>query len=103
MVVGPGTEAIAGEGSILTAGGLDTHIHFICPQQCNDAIASGVTTMYGGGSGPATGYGTRRCFCSCANVVRLAACCARERAGIWNSGMVAWERAGSCSPSRDSA
>lgn len=61
MVVGPGTEAIAGEGSILTAGGLDTHIHFICPQQCNDAIASGITTMYGGGSGPATGTNATTC------------------------------------------
>lgn len=61
MVVGPGTEAIAGEGSIVTAGGLDTHIHFICPQQCNDAIASGITTMYGGGSGPATGTNATTC------------------------------------------
>ena len=61
MVVGPGTEAIAGEGHIVTAGGLDTHIHFICPQQCNDAIASGITTMYGGGSGPATGTNATTC------------------------------------------
>jgi len=61
MVVGPGTEAIAGEGHIVTAGGLDTHIHYICPQQCNDAIASGITTMYGGGSGPATGTNATTC------------------------------------------
>ena len=52
MTVGVTTEAIAGEKLILTAGGVDTHIHFICPQQCEDAIASGLTTMYGGGTGP---------------------------------------------------
>ena len=55
IVVGPGTEAIAGEGSILTAGGIDAHIHFICPQQVEEALMSGVTTMLGGGTGPATG------------------------------------------------
>src|SRR3954462_10423211 len=55
MIVGVTTEVIAGEGLILTAGGLDTHIHFICPQQANEAIASGLTTMVGGGTGPATG------------------------------------------------
>jgi urease subunit alpha len=55
IVVGPGTEAIAGEGHILTAGGIDSHIHFICPQQIETALASGVTTMLGGGTGPATG------------------------------------------------
>ena len=55
IVVGPGTEAIAGEGRILTAGGFDSHIHFICPQQIDDAIHSGVTTMLGGGTGPAHG------------------------------------------------
>ena len=53
--VGPGTEAIAGEGQILTAGGFDSHIHFICPQQIEDALHSGVTTMLGGGTGPAHG------------------------------------------------
>ena len=53
--IGPGTEAIAGEGSILTAGGFDSHIHFICPQQIEDALHSGVTTMLGGGTGPAHG------------------------------------------------
>ena len=55
IVIGPGTEAIAGEGAILTAGGIDAHIHFICPQQIEEALASGVTTMLGGGTGPAHG------------------------------------------------
>ena len=55
IVIGPGTEVIAGEGRILTAGGIDTHIHYICPQQVEDAIHSGVTTMLGGGTGPAHG------------------------------------------------
>ncbi|WP_436639328.1 urease subunit alpha [Microbaculum sp. FT89] len=55
IVVGPGTEAIAGEGKILTAGGFDAHIHFICPQQVDEALYSGVTTMLGGGTGPAHG------------------------------------------------
>ena len=55
IIVGPGTEAIAGEGKILTAGGFDSHIHFICPQQIEDALHSGLTTMLGGGTGPAHG------------------------------------------------
>ena len=55
IIVGPGTEALAGEGKILTAGGFDAHIHFICPQQIDDALHSGVTTMLGGGTGPAHG------------------------------------------------
>jgi urease subunit alpha len=55
IIIGPGTEIIAGEGRILTAGGLDVHIHFICPQQIEEALASGVTTMVGGGTGPAHG------------------------------------------------
>ncbi len=55
IIIGPGTEAIAGEGRILTAGGLDVHIHFICPQQVEDALASGLTTLMGGGTGPAEG------------------------------------------------
>ena len=55
IIVGPGTEAIAGEGRILTAGGIDSHIHFICPQQIDDALFSGLTTMIGGGTGPAHG------------------------------------------------
>lgn len=59
--VGPGTEAIAGEGQILTAGGIDAHIHFICPQQIEEALMSGVTTMLGGGTGPATGTNATTC------------------------------------------
>ncbi|WP_430448356.1 urease subunit alpha [Rhodophyticola sp.] len=55
IIIGPGTEAIAGEGRILTAGGFDAHIHFICPQQIEDALHSGITTMLGGGTGPAHG------------------------------------------------
>ena len=55
IIIGPGTEAIAGEGRILTAGGIDSHIHFICPQQIEDALHSGLTTMIGGGTGPAHG------------------------------------------------
>ncbi len=55
LIIGPSTEIIAGEGKILTAGGMDAHIHFICPQQIEDALASGVTTMLGGGTGPAHG------------------------------------------------
>ena len=61
IIVGPGTEVIAGEGKILTAGGIDCHIHFICPQQIDDALASGVTTMIGGGTGPATGTNATTC------------------------------------------
>jgi urease subunit alpha len=61
IVIGPGTEIIAGEGKILTAGGVDTHIHFICPQQVEEAIASGITTMVGGGTGPATGTNATTC------------------------------------------
>ena len=55
IVIGPGTEIIAGEGRILTAGGIDAHIHFICPQQIEEALVSGITTMFGGGTGPAHG------------------------------------------------
>ena len=61
IVIGPGTEAIAGEGKILTAGGFDTHIHFICPQQVDEALMSGVTTMLGGGTGPAAGTNATTC------------------------------------------
>lgn len=61
ILVGPGTEVIAGEGQILTAGGIDSHIHFICPQQIDDALMSGVTTMLGGGTGPATGTNATTC------------------------------------------
>ena len=61
IVIGPGTEIIAGEGMIVTAGGIDTHIHFICPQQIEEALMSGVTTMIGGGTGPATGTFATTC------------------------------------------
>ncbi|HZC98474.1 MAG TPA: urease subunit alpha [Bradyrhizobium sp.] len=61
IVIGPGTEVIAGEGKIVTAGGIDTHIHFICPQQIEEALYSGVTTMMGGGTGPAAGTTATTC------------------------------------------
>ena len=61
IAIGPGTEAIAGEGQIITAGGIDAHIHFICPQQIEEALMSGVTTMLGGGTGPATGTNATTC------------------------------------------
>ncbi len=61
IIIGPGTEAIAGEGLIATAGGIDAHIHFICPQQVEEALMSGVTTMIGGGTGPATGTNATTC------------------------------------------
>jgi urease subunit alpha len=61
IIIGPGTEIIAGEGKILTAGGFDTHIHFICPQQVDEALMSGVTSMLGGGTGPAAGTNATTC------------------------------------------
>jgi urease subunit alpha len=61
IIIGPGTEVIAGEGSILTAGAIDAHIHFICPQQIEEALMSGTTTMIGGGTGPATGTNATTC------------------------------------------
>ncbi|OAN45661.1 urease subunit alpha [Paramagnetospirillum marisnigri] len=61
IVIGPGTEVIAGEGRIVTAGGIDSHIHFICPQQAEDALSSGVTTLLGGGTGPAEGTNATTC------------------------------------------
>ncbi len=61
IIIGPGTEAIAGEGHILTAGGVDAHIHFICPQQIEESLMSGITTMLGGGTGPATGTNATTC------------------------------------------
>ncbi len=71
MVVGPGTECIAGEGLILTAGGFDSHIHFISPQQAFEAIASGVTTFVGGGTGPATGTNATTCTPGAWNIERM--------------------------------
>src|SRR3954452_15766638 len=61
IIIGPGTEVIAGEGKILTAGGMDAHIHFICPQQIEEALMSGVTCMLGGGTGPAAGTNATTC------------------------------------------
>lgn len=71
IIIGPGTEAVAGEGMILTAGGIDTHIHFICPQQIETAIASGVTTMIGGGTGPAAGTNATTCTPGPWNIYRM--------------------------------
>jgi urease subunit alpha len=71
MAIGPGTEAIAGEGQILTAGGIDAHIHFIAPQQIEEALNSGVTTMIGGGTGPATGTNATTCTPGPWNIERM--------------------------------
>jgi urease subunit alpha len=71
IVIGPGTEIIAGEGMIVTAGGIDSHIHFICPQQIEEALMSGVTTMLGGGTGPATGTFATTCTPGPANIARM--------------------------------
>ena len=71
VVIGPGTEVIAGEGQILTAGGIDSHIHFICPQQVEDALMSGLTTMIGGGTGPAAGTSATTCTPGAWNVARM--------------------------------
>ena len=71
MVVGAATEVVAGEGLILTAGGIDTHVHFICPQQIDEALSSGVTTMFGGGTGPATGTKATTCTPGAWNTARM--------------------------------
>ncbi|MCC5644304.1 urease subunit alpha [Nostoc sp. CHAB 5824] len=71
IIIGPGTEALAGERMILTAGGIDAHIHFICPQQIEVAIASGITTMIGGGTGPATGTNATTCTPGPWNIYRM--------------------------------
>lgn len=71
IIIGPGTEVLAGEGTIVTAGGIDTHIHFICPQQIETAIASGITTMIGGGTGPATGTNATTCTPGPWNMYRM--------------------------------
>ncbi|MCP5195946.1 MAG: urease subunit alpha [Gammaproteobacteria bacterium] len=71
IIIGPGTEAIAGEGLIATAGGIDSHIHFICPQQVEEALMSGVTTMLGGGTGPATGTNATTCTPGAWNLRRM--------------------------------
>lgn len=71
MEIGAGTEVIAGEGHIVTAGGIDSHIHFICPQQYWDALSSGITTMIGGGTGPATGTNATTCTPGPWNIYRM--------------------------------
>src|SRR5262245_26111952 len=71
LVIGPGTEVISGEGMICTAGGLDTHVHMICPQQVEVAVASGITTMIGGGTGSATGTWATTCTPGAWNVMRI--------------------------------
>ena len=71
IVIGPGTEIIAAEGMIVTAGGIDSHIHFICPQQIEEALMSGVTTMLGGGTGPATGTFATTCTPGPENLARM--------------------------------
>ncbi|MFW6732164.1 MAG: urease subunit alpha [Synechococcus sp.] len=71
VVIGPGTEAIAGEGHILTAGAIDTHIHFICPQQVETALAAGTTTLLGGGTGPATGTNATTCTPGAFHLARM--------------------------------
>ena len=71
VLIGPGTEVIAGEGQIVTAGAIDTHIHFICPQQIETALASGVTTLLGGGTGPATGTNATTCTPGAFHLARM--------------------------------
>jgi len=71
IIIGPGTEIIAGEGMIVTAGGIDSHIHFICPQQIEEALMSGITTMLGGGTGPATGTFATTCTPGPENIHRM--------------------------------
>ncbi len=71
IVIGPGTEVIAAEGMIVTAGGIDTHIHWICPQQVEEALMSGITTMTGGGTGPATGTNATTCTPGPTNIARM--------------------------------
>ncbi|MDA0959127.1 MAG: urease subunit alpha [Proteobacteria bacterium] len=71
FIIGPGTEVIAGENHILTAGGIDAHVHFICPQQIEEALMSGVTTMLGGGTGPATGTNATTCTPGSWHIARM--------------------------------
>src|SRR2546425_3771023 len=71
LVIGPGTEVMAGENLIATAGGIDSHVHFICPQLCETALAAGLTTLWGGGSGPATGTNAPTCTPGAWNIERM--------------------------------
>lgn len=77
MIVGSSTDVIAGEGKIITAGGLDTHIHFICPQQAHEAVASGITTMLGGGTGPSSGTSATTCTPGKAHLKAMLQACDR--------------------------
>jgi urease subunit alpha len=88
IVLGPGSEVLAGEGMILTAGGIDSHIHFICPQQIDEALMSGVTTMLGGGTGPATGTNATTCTPGPWNIHRMleAGDCAPMNLGFLGKG-----------------
>ena len=71
MEIGPGTEVVAGEGKIVTAGGVESHVHFICPQLIPEALASGMTTLLGGGTGPATGTNATTCTPGAWNISRM--------------------------------
>ncbi len=71
IIIGPGTDVIGGEGKLVTAGGIDAHIHFICPQQIEEALASGITTMLGGGTGPSTGTNATTCTPGPWNIQRM--------------------------------
>jgi urease subunit alpha len=71
MVIGASTEVIAGEGRIVTAGGIDSHIHFICPQLVDEALSAGLTTLIGGGTGPATGTSATTCAPGAWNIHRM--------------------------------
>jgi urease subunit alpha len=71
MIVGASTEVIAGEGRIITAGGIDSHIHFICPQLIDEALSAGLTTLIGGGTGPATGTSATTCTAGAWNMYRI--------------------------------
>lgn len=75
MVVGSCTDVIAGEGKIITAGGMDSHIHFICPQQAHEAVAAGITTMLGGGTGPSTGTNATTCTPGKTHIRRMLQAC----------------------------
>ena len=98
-MIGAATEVIAGEGLIVTAGGIDTHIHFICPQQVEDALMSGVTTMIGGGTGPATG--TNATTCTPGPVAHRSACCEAAEALPMNFGFLGKGNASLPAPLRE--
>ena len=98
IVIGPGTEVIAGEGKIVTAGGIDTHIHFICPQQIDEALTSGVTTMFGGGTGPADRH--HRHHLHARPLAHRRGCCRRPEACPINVGFA---RQGQRQPARGAA